>query len=124
MKYRVNSAFRAGAAILLLIAGPAFAQSQPPVRPMTDDDINKVDTDRNGQVSQEEYVAFMNTAFRSLDKNKDGRLSASEMPGTVTSAQFSSLDADDSGSVSRQEFDTAMMTDFRTADRSGDGMLQ
>jgi Ca2+-binding EF-hand superfamily protein len=38
-----------------------------------------MDTDKNGKVSKQEFMAFMSAEFDRLDKNKDGELDVSEL---------------------------------------------
>ncbi len=38
-----------------------------------------MDTDKNGRVSKQEFMAFMSAEFDRLDKNKDGELDVSEL---------------------------------------------
>jgi len=38
-----------------------------------------MDTDKNGKVSKQEFMAFMAAEFDRLDKNKDGELDVSEL---------------------------------------------
>lgn len=44
-----------------------------------------MDTDRNGQVSKEEFMRFMEKEFDLLDVNKDGVLDVSELERLVPS---------------------------------------
>jgi hypothetical protein len=38
-----------------------------------------MDTDKNGKVSKQEFMAFMSAEFDRMDKNKDGELDVSEL---------------------------------------------
>jgi EF hand len=38
-----------------------------------------MDTDKNGKVSKQEFMAFLSAEFDRLDKNKDGELDVSEL---------------------------------------------
>ncbi len=38
-----------------------------------------MDTDKNGKVSKQEFMAFMSAEFDRLDKNKDGELDVAEL---------------------------------------------
>jgi len=41
-----------------------------------------MDRDKNGKVSHEEFMAFMEAEFQRLDKNKDGELDVKELTQT------------------------------------------
>ena len=38
-----------------------------------------MDTDKNGKISKQEFMTFMDTEFKRLDKNKDGELDVKEL---------------------------------------------
>jgi hypothetical protein len=38
-----------------------------------------MDTDKNGKISKQEFMTFMETEFKRLDKNKDGELDVKEL---------------------------------------------
>ena len=54
----------------------AFAQVQA-----TSDYLARMDKDGDGRVSLQEYQAWMSYAFEGMDRNRDGTLSADELPG-------------------------------------------
>lgn len=86
----------------------------------TMDMMHIIDTDKNGNISKQEWIAFQNRVFDALDKNKSGSVDAatfmskSNNPidftpvaysrGLRTQAMFNKMDTDHDGSVSRQEF--------------------
>ncbi|TWI13357.1 EF hand domain-containing protein [Lysobacter ruishenii] len=47
----------------------------------TRDYLARMDTDGNGRVSLAEYQAWMGYAFAQMDRNRDDRLTADELPG-------------------------------------------
>lgn len=66
---------RSGLALALCaMAVAAHAQS-------TGDYLKRIDADRDGRVSAEEYVAWMSYGFEAMDKNRDGVLQPAEQPG-------------------------------------------
>ena len=60
----------------VLLPEPAAAQVQA-----TAEYLERMDTDGDGRVSLEEYLAWMGYAFERMDRNGDGVLSADELPG-------------------------------------------
>jgi Ca2+-binding EF-hand superfamily protein len=38
-----------------------------------------MDTDKNGKISKQEFMTFMEAEFKRLDKNKDGELDVKEL---------------------------------------------
>lgn len=112
------------AAIALLCATGVARAQQAQTPTMNEGELNQIDTDKNGGVSQSEYQSFMNAAFAKLDANGNGSLSATETSKVLTPGQFSSLDANANGSVDKKEFMAQVMKDFASADKSGDGELK
>lgn len=103
------------------------AQQQPAQQQSTsmyEGQMSRLDANSNGAVDRSEYQAFMNTAFTTLDKNKDGNLQKDEVSQVLTPAQFAATDSNGDGRLSRNEFMTRVMADFAAADRSKDGNLQ
>ena len=75
------------------------------------DYLQRMDTDNDGRVSLTEYQAWMGYAFARMDRDRDGVLTAAELPGgrgrTVTLAAHRE----------------ALAAAFRRQDRNGDGFL-
>jgi hypothetical protein len=57
---------------------PCAAQAQITA---TGEYLARMDNDRDGRVSLAEYQAWMSYAFEGMDRNRDGTLSADELPG-------------------------------------------
>src|SRR5580658_6732031 len=76
-------------AVTLLAAaamgGPAGAADQPDKAQEVDADTKQLlllmDQDRNGKISKQEFMAFMDAEFTRLDTNKDGQLDVYELTG-------------------------------------------
>jgi Ca2+-binding EF-hand superfamily protein len=76
-------------AVTLLAAaamgGPARAADQPDKAQEVDADTKQLlllmDQDRNGKISKQEFMAFMDAEFTRLDTNKDGQLDVYELTG-------------------------------------------
>ena len=96
---------------LSLVSSPlAFAQVNA-----TSEYLARMDSDGNGRVSQAEYLDWMSYAFDARDGNRDGVLTADELPGgkgqTITreqhrdrlAATFKKQDADQDGHLSAKE---------------------
>ena len=66
------------AAGLLVLAGMGVAGAQVE---RTGDYLSRMDSDGDGRVSRDEYLAWMGYAFEKLDRDGDGVLSAAELPG-------------------------------------------
>jgi Ca2+-binding EF-hand superfamily protein len=65
-------------AVLLVISAACSAQNLAPTRA---DYLRAFDTDGDGRVSPIEYVQYLSAGFHALDRNGDGVLDASELPG-------------------------------------------
>ena len=65
--------------------------------------FDRYDRDRNGAVSQEEFLASRRKAFKRLDQDGDGRLSFEEYAGT-TIMRFQAADRNADRHLSRAEF--------------------
>ena len=78
---RVAWALRAGllaVGMLLVLGAPCAAQSLAGSRA---EYLRQFDSDGDGRISQAEYVRYMSAGFHALDRNGDGILQASELPG-------------------------------------------
>lgn len=65
--------------------------------------LARYDTNEDGSVTRDEYLAPRRKAFAKLDANHDGMLSFDEW-ATKTEAKFAGADADKSGALSAAEF--------------------
>ncbi|MFA5663278.1 EF-hand domain-containing protein [Castellaniella sp.] len=105
----------------LLVSVPVLAQPGP--SPWTAEHFERLDTDRDGQVSRAEYRQFMEEAFANLDQDANGQITPAEAAGVLTVEQFSRVDVDQGGTIGKTEFMDAVMADFDRQDRDGDGFL-
>ena len=117
-----KQAKREGAATLLLrlrrrsrvlvasvcLATPVFAGAQVAA---TSDYLARMDGDGDGRVSVAEYQAWMGYAFERMDLNRDGLLTADELPGGKGKT------------VSLAEHRETLAAMFRRQDANGDGFL-
>jgi hypothetical protein len=72
-KFLVAAAFGA-----TLLAAPAFAQDTPPPPGAGMAMLDKLDTNKDGAISKDEFNADVATRFAKLDTNSDGKISADE----------------------------------------------
>jgi len=101
---------------------------------MTKDQLSLIDTDNDGSVSREEWMAYQGRFFDALDKNKDGFLDADEFfrsasdnvipfatlgysHGLMTKPMFGKIDANHDGKISKQEFVDYQMKVFDHMDK-------
>ncbi len=92
--------------LLMLVAGAAAAQVTE-----SSEYLKRMDTDGDGRVSLEEYLAWMSYAFDQRDRNGDGVLTADELPGGRGKP------------VTRAEHVATLTARFRKQDANGDGYL-
>ena len=90
------------------MACPALAGAQ--VR-ATSDYLARMDGDSDGRVSLAEYQAWMGYAFERMDLNRDGLLTADELPGGKGKT------------VSLAEHRETLAAMFRRQDANADGYL-
>lgn len=88
------------------------------------DQLVKLDMNKDGSVSKEEYNQAMTAAFKNLDKNSDNALTPEEVGTILTPEQFAAVDADKDGKISNEEMITQVTSDFDAADTNKDGQLK
>ena len=80
--------FSLAAMLVITAAGIAVAQHQSTPRTATgkalaEEDVKQLlllmDTDKNGKISRQEYMHFMQVEFDRLDKDKNGELDPKEL---------------------------------------------
>jgi Ca2+-binding EF-hand superfamily protein len=62
-------------------AAPAADKKDQKAMEYAKEMLRLMDTDANGKVSREEFMAYMNKQFDLLDVNKDGELDVKELTG-------------------------------------------
>jgi Ca2+-binding EF-hand superfamily protein len=80
------------------------------------------DTNRDGQVDRAEYQSHVRDVFSSLDRDKDGVLTGSELPN-VTAEAIRAADGDSDGKLTAIEYMNQRLKEFADADRNRDGVL-
>ena len=101
---------------MLLLALPALMAWAIPVAAQsrvetTRDYLQRMDTDGDGRVSLDEYLAWMTYAFDAMDADGDGVLSPSEQPGGKGKA------------LSRSQHRARLGERFKRQDANRDGFL-
>jgi Ca2+-binding EF-hand superfamily protein len=87
---------------------PAMASAQVTA---TGDYLARMDTDGDGRIALAEYQAWMGYAFEHMDANRDGQLTADELPGGKGRA------------ISLAEHRESLAAMFRRQDANKDGFL-
>lgn len=94
--------------VLAATLGPAAAFAQVTA---TSEYLARIDGDQDGRVALAEYQAWMGYAFERMDANRDGRLTADELPGGK------------GRTVSLTEHRESLAAMFRRQDANSDGFL-
>lgn len=108
----------AAVAVSALLAGAATAQTANPPAPGRGPTPAArhavVDVDRDGRISQAEFVQARTARLAALDTDRDGSVTAAELRAGMqarrterANLRFERLDADKNGQISRAEFDAA-----------------
>ncbi|MEO8364694.1 MAG: hypothetical protein ABI538_00665 [Pseudoxanthomonas sp.] len=92
--------------LLALVAAPALAQVNA-----TSEYLARMDSDGDGRVGLDEYLDWMCYAFDARDANRDGVLSADELPGGNGQA------------ITRTQHRERLAATFKKQDVNHDGFL-
>ncbi|MDE0588989.1 EF-hand domain-containing protein [Halocynthiibacter sp. C4] len=98
--------------------------------------IEEIDTNGDGMISQEEIAAHQAARFKAMDTDGDGKISSEEMAAQAdkkraerkenrSERMIKALDKDGDGLVSEEEMQARSMGDdmFEKLDTDGDGLL-
>jgi hypothetical protein len=101
--------------------------------------MHMIDTDKDGMVSKDEWIAFQDKVFKAMDKDNKGYLeekdfvsvdpksiafaTAAFSRGLRTDEMFKKIDADGDGKVTRDEFVNYNMKIFDMMDVKKTGMV-
>lgn len=93
--------------------------------------FERADTNHDGVVTRDEYVAARARLFDELDRNRDGFLTEADFPrlakggerGEKVRKMLAAADTDHDGKVSREEFENAGSRWFDLADANHDGVV-
>jgi Ca2+-binding EF-hand superfamily protein len=109
-------------------ASTAQAQSPNPIRQVLSD-FDRIDADRDGDISRAEYRDFQIARWPRIDRNGDGFLTLDDFPRFAAGrartllAEIAYLDTNGDGRISRDEFVNGPAPLFRRADLNGDNLL-
>jgi hypothetical protein len=110
---RSRLAMAAAAAVLVLVAGRAFAQDM--------DLMQYADTNSDGKITPAEYSAFLEQAWGYFAMGADKVKLADLDP--MAKPLFAGLTPDADGTVSKAAFLATAPAKFKAADKNGDGTL-
>jgi Ca2+-binding EF-hand superfamily protein len=100
--------------------------------------MHMIDTNKDGMVSKEEWLAYQERVFKTLDKDSDGSLDAEEFYGhpkpvsfatggysqaLETQQMFGKIDANGDGKVSKEEYIAFQTKVFEMMDSKKAGRL-
>ena len=80
----------------------------------------QMDLNKNGEVTEAEYLSFWKERYQKMDKNGDKLLDNSELKVK----NFASWDTGKDGTVDLKEFSVVRKRHFKAKDENGDGVLK
>lgn len=111
---------------LILLSAPALAQMRG------EGIFERADSNNDGSITREEFVAARNDQFAKLDRNSDGYIDSSDVPKRLAArrqrgggADFmvGQFDADGDGRVTKEEFVNGPTLLFDRADKDKNDVL-
>ncbi len=106
---------------------PGAANAEPRKSP-----FDEMDTNHDGFVSRDEFVAYQKKRFDEFDTNHDGKIDAKEIASSpplmernlkTAERMVKEWDKNGDGVVSAEEFDQASLERFARQDKSGTGKI-
>jgi hypothetical protein len=116
--------------IIVLTAG-LLATGAIAARKNWEERFNRLDTDKDGKISQQEMKVGRIAHFKEMDKNGDGMVTKEEHKAFVFAKmeprldkRFQKMDTDNDGEISAEEFAAKKQArHFNRMDVDGDGMI-
>ena len=109
--------------LLAIICAAVLAAGAASAQQLTTQHLAALDANGDGNVDSGEFGDYMARAFRSVDANADGFLTAAESQNILPSEMFDATDLNNDDGISQDEFMSQARKDFAAADRDSDGML-
>lgn len=120
--------------ISILAAGLAVVTAGAGAHPYDKDALGKFDSNGDGKVTREEFLAASKERFERMDADKNGKISSEELRSYMIERRdariqdkFKRIDADNDGNVSRDEYlehkRRQAEQHFSRMDADGDGKL-
>jgi Ca2+-binding EF-hand superfamily protein len=120
---RTASAVTLACTIGLLLGSAAAAQTPAPAYDPRAA-FAQADTNKDGYIDYEEFIARMTEVYYLHDTNRDGSLSVEEARATLTeTGNLDDADTNGDGHLTLHEFLRARLQDFNDADTNNDGLL-
>ncbi|MDD4357692.1 MAG: hypothetical protein PHN98_10605 [Smithellaceae bacterium] len=88
--------------------------------------LPKLDKNKDGKISKQEYLGAMSGSFDKLDKNRDGSITRDElghMDKKEHEAFTKETDADGDGIIIKKEYEQAAAKRFHQLDKNRDGFI-
>lgn len=93
--------------------------------------IEMADLNHDGMVTRQEFLSYRSQSFSKFDRNRDGSLSAADLPAFARQSErgeaflemMGTFDRNHDGRVSRTEFVNGPTPVFDNADTNGNGVI-
>jgi len=111
---------------------PGGAPGAPDTAPARPTPFDEMDTNHDGVVTREEYVAYQKKRFDEFDSNRDGKIDAKEIASSpplmernlkTAERMIKEWDKNGDGVVSAEEFQAAAADRFARQDKDGTGKI-
>ena len=95
-------------------------EERPPITVMGADMVGRMDVDKDGRLTRDEFLGFWMGRFDSQDKDGSGQLSAAEFPAAEA---FKGGDANGDGLLTRDEYRSVYAPQFDGLDTDDDDVI-